>query len=59
MKSKKLGDLNLIGQPVHLSRTPSKLASAPPERGEHNDEVLADLGYSAAEIAALREASAI
>ncbi len=30
-----------------------------PERGEHTDEVLAEFGFSANEIAALRQANAI
>jgi formyl-CoA transferase len=40
-----LGRLDLVGQAVTLSRTPSKLRSATPERGEHTDEVLRELGY--------------
>ena len=42
---KRLGKLNLINQPVKLSRTPAKLAAATPERGEHNEEVLLEAGY--------------
>jgi formyl-CoA transferase len=51
VESKKLGLQELIGQAVTLSRTPSKLRSATPERGEHTDEVLGELGYDAATIA--------
>ena len=47
-----LGRIDLVGQPVKLSRTPSKLRRAAPERGEHTDEVLRELGYDAAAIAA-------
>ncbi|HEX7966817.1 MAG TPA: CoA transferase [Stellaceae bacterium] len=50
----KLGRLDLVGQAVTLSRTPSKLHSATPERGEHTDAVLRELGYDDAAIAALR-----
>jgi crotonobetainyl-CoA:carnitine CoA-transferase CaiB-like acyl-CoA transferase len=57
--SKALGAITLIGQPVSLSRTPSRLATAAPEYGEHNDAVLSELGYSAAEIGAFRKAGAI
>ena len=46
--------LTVVGQPVGLSRTPSALVAAPPERGEHNDEVLAEFGVAPDEIAALR-----
>jgi len=51
--------LNVVGQPVVLSRTPSRIASAPPEIGEHTDEVLKEFGYTDGEIAALRQGNAI
>ncbi len=54
VESEALGTLNLIGQAVHLSRTDSRLASATPDCGQHTDEVLGALGYSAADIAGLR-----
>jgi formyl-CoA transferase len=47
---KKLGKLRLINQPVKLSRTPAKLVAATPERGEHTQEVLAELGFSSQDI---------
>ncbi|MCG8545333.1 MAG: CoA transferase [Alphaproteobacteria bacterium] len=50
-----IGEIDLVAQAVNLSRTPSTFAVAPPERGAETDEVLADLGYSAAEIADLHE----
>ena len=50
-----LGDMRLVGQPFSLSRTPSEIREATPERGAHTDEVLGALGYSSAEIAAMRE----
>ena len=46
--------LALVGQPVALTRTPSRAQSAAPERGEHTHEVLAEFGYSAREIEDLR-----
>ncbi len=49
-----LGRINLVGQAVELSRTPSSLRTATPERGEHNEAVLRELGYDDAAIAALR-----
>ena len=52
--SKALGDIDLVAQPVTLTRTPSDFVKAPPEAGEHTDEVLAELGYDAAAIADLR-----
>jgi len=53
------GDIDLVAQPVTLSRTPSALVSAIPEPGEHNDEILAEAGFTAAEIDTLRAAGAI
>ncbi len=49
-----LGRLNLVGQAMTLSRTPSSLRTATPERGEHNEAVLRELGYDDAAIASLR-----
>jgi formyl-CoA transferase len=47
---KKLGKLRIINQPVKLSRTPAKLVAATPERGEHTEEVLSELGFSPEEV---------
>jgi len=51
--------LPLVGQPMTLSRTKSRIAVPPPEIGEHTDEVLQEFGFSAKDIAALRQAKAI
>ena len=56
---KKGKEMKLVGQPVSLSRTPSKLVSWPPGLGEHIDQVLKEFGFRAGEIAALRKANAI
>jgi formyl-CoA transferase len=56
---KKGKEMKLVGQPVSLSRTPSKLVSWPPGLGEHTDQVLKEFGFRAGEIAALRKAKAI
>ncbi len=53
------GTLQAVGLPVQLSRTPGRVAGVAPEPGEHSDEVLRELGFDDAEIAALREAGAI
>jgi formyl-CoA transferase len=50
-----LGRIELVGQAVTLSRTPSRLNTASPEAGEHTDAILKELGYSAADIAQLRQ----
>jgi crotonobetainyl-CoA:carnitine CoA-transferase CaiB-like acyl-CoA transferase len=52
---KTLGDIELIGQAVTLSRTPSRLKTASPDAGEHTDAILGELGYSAGDIARLRD----
>lgn len=47
------GETQAMGQPVQLTRTPSRLAASPPERGEHTQELLAELGIDAESYAAL------
>jgi crotonobetainyl-CoA:carnitine CoA-transferase CaiB-like acyl-CoA transferase len=47
-------DIQLVGQPVTLSRTPSKMAARPPEFGEHTEEVLLEFGFGRDEISELR-----
>ncbi|MBB4361457.1 crotonobetainyl-CoA:carnitine CoA-transferase CaiB-like acyl-CoA transferase [Bradyrhizobium sp. CIR18] len=46
--------IRLIGEPVTLSCTPSKMVARPPEFGEQTDEVLKEFGLSADEIVELR-----
>jgi crotonobetainyl-CoA:carnitine CoA-transferase CaiB-like acyl-CoA transferase len=53
------GAMRLVGQPVSLSRTPSRLAAAPPELGEHTDAVLKEFGFSARDITSLHKAKAV
>ena len=50
----RLGKIGLINQPIKLSRTPAKLATATPERGEHTEEVLRELGLDKNEIEKLK-----
>jgi len=59
VKSRKLGEFRIVNQAVTLSRTPASIALAPPEVGEHTDEILAELGYDAAAIGALRQRNVV
>jgi crotonobetainyl-CoA:carnitine CoA-transferase CaiB-like acyl-CoA transferase len=59
VKTKDKSNLRMAGQPVSLSRTPSRLVARPPGLGEHTDAVLKEFGFSAKEIAALRQSNAI
>ena len=44
------GQTQLVGQPFNLSRSPSIMKQRPPEKGEHNEDVLLDLGFSNEEL---------
>ena len=48
------GPLRLIGFPIELTDTPNQLRRLPPRLGQHSREVLLELGYSDAELAALQ-----
>jgi formyl-CoA transferase len=50
----KVADVAYLGQPVTLSRTPSRVVAAPPAQGEHTAEVLRGLGYGDRDIERLR-----
>lgn len=54
-----IGTMRYVRYPGHLSATPASLHRHPPRLGEHSDEVLVEAGYSAGEIATLREDGAV
>jgi formyl-CoA transferase len=47
-----------VGNPIKLSDSPTEVKRSP-LLGEHTDEVLAELGYGAADVAALRQKKVI
>jgi crotonobetainyl-CoA:carnitine CoA-transferase CaiB-like acyl-CoA transferase len=49
------GTLRMPGSPVKLSGHTATVRRPPPLLGEHTDEVLAELGYSTADVASLHE----
>ncbi|RZJ96294.1 MAG: CoA transferase, partial [Novosphingobium sp.] len=56
----KAGSVDLIASPLaQMSASPAAIRRAPPLLGEHLDEVLAELGYSAERIAELKDAKIV
>ena len=55
----RFGPVKYIAPPVRFERTPASISRHAPRLGEHTDEILAELGLTAAAIGALREAGAI
>ena len=53
------GETELVGQPFNLSRSPSIMKQRPPEKGEHNEDVLLDLGFSIEELDELKSKNII
>jgi crotonobetainyl-CoA:carnitine CoA-transferase CaiB-like acyl-CoA transferase len=53
------GTLRMAGSPIKLSQYTATVRRPPPMLGEHTAEVLSELGYSAADIAAMRDTGTI
>lgn len=51
--------LELMKSPIMVDGALAELRSVPPAAGEHSEQILAELGYTAADIASLREARTI
>lgn len=55
----RFGPVPQVGIPMKLSATPGEIRFNAPLPGQHTDEILSGLGYSAEEIGSLRETGAI
>jgi crotonobetainyl-CoA:carnitine CoA-transferase CaiB-like acyl-CoA transferase len=55
----RLGELDLVAQPCEISGFDREIRTATPDLGEHTNEILESLGYSAEEIGKLKAARAI
>ncbi|MDR7418835.1 MAG: CoA transferase [Armatimonadota bacterium] len=53
------GRIKQTGVPLKFSETPGRIAAPPPLLGEHTEAILRELGYSAADIGAMRRDGAI
>ena len=54
-----LGLINQIGFPYAFSATNPEIRLPPPTLGQHNEEILAELGYSAEKIDSLLNSGAV
>jgi len=59
VRSHERGDTELVGQPIVMSRTNSRIRTPPPLMGEHSEEILGELGYDQEQIAELRAAGVL
>lgn len=55
MKDPEIGELKLLGNPIRLKGTPSKLDRFPPKLGQHNEAIALEIGYSDEEIAQMKK----
>jgi formyl-CoA transferase len=53
------GEIRVQAPPVTLSRTPGAIRRSAPEHGQHTDEILGELGYTASDIAELKRVGAV
>ena len=55
----KAGDIRVVGAPYRLTETPATVRRHPPMLGEHTDEILAEVGFDAAQIAAFHQSGVL
>ena len=54
-----MGPIRMAGPMIQMTETPLAAQGSSPTLGQHTDAVLRDLGYTDAEIEALREKGAL
>ena len=59
MQSRERGPTQCVGQPILMSRSESQVTRPPPLCGEHNHEILTELGYEAEAIERLERAGIV
>ncbi len=59
VNSQERGETQLVGQPIIMSRTPSRITTPPPLAGQHSETILLEVGYSDEDIKNLRDQGVI
>ena len=55
----KLDSYRGTGIPIKFSRTPGSVRRTPPKFAQHSDEILAEAGFSAEEVASLKQGDVV
>lgn len=59
VQHERLGPVTVTGVPIHFRATPGAVHRAPPWLGQHNQEILAELGYPPDEIESYRDSGVV